>query len=281
MIPYRIPELATKYIAYDMIHRYTGLPPFSEARTRLLYAVLAVEPTAAEHSELYALVVGLLQLGLDTHDWIDTARDAGTEAEMRSRQMKVLGGDYFSGRFYHLLAQAGQRERIHKLSEAVCEINRLKMDHYVDMQQAQMDSERYIGYGVAQRSALLLAFADLVSGETAKRWQELVETVSRAELLAAELDRLHDEVGFHWGLGYWMLLEEQRADGRGESVELHPAYRASAYGRLCDELRRAVALLHDEADRLPDERLADELHRIGEFLLTTLAVPAPAFNETR
>ena len=268
MKPYRIPEMATKYIAYDMIHRYTGLPAFAESRTRLLYAALASKPATSQHSELYALVAGLLQLGLDTHDWIDTDRSIGSEADMRARQLKVLGGDYFSGRFYHLLAQAGELAAVQTLSAAAYEINRLKMDQYIAMQQEQLDGERYIAFGVAQRAELLLAFTSLLDDELAACWPLLVETVSRAELLAAELDRLHDPAGFHWGLGYWLLQQEAQAS------------RADIHERLADELKQSVAQLYDYAETL-GAGMAAEVRGIGDALLSAPHILAPAFNETR
>ncbi|MFS0722654.1 heptaprenyl diphosphate synthase component 1 [Paenibacillus sp. 1P07SE] len=277
MKPYRIPELANKFIAYDMIHRFTGLPAFTEARTRLLYVALTGEPTSPpQHNELYVLVVGLLQLGLDTHDWIDTQRETGSEMEMRERQLRVLGGDYFSGRFYHLLAHAGQIQVIRKLSEAVCEINRLKMDQYAAMQQERLDSDGYIACGVAQRSQLLLSFTEMISRELRPCWEELVESVSRAELLAGELDRLHDPAGFHWSLGYWLLREY----GMVDAGAAEPGVRAAVHDRIAGELQLAVADLRKLADtRAP--MMAEVLRRIGEDLLAAEASPAPAFNETR
>ena len=37
MKPYRVPELAEKYLNYDMIQNHTELPNFPDARVHLLY----------------------------------------------------------------------------------------------------------------------------------------------------------------------------------------------------------------------------------------------------
>ena len=63
-------------------------------------------------SELFTLATSLVQLGLDTHDLVTASNDVKEKKAARSRQLKVLAGDYFSARFYHLLAQAGQIDMI-------------------------------------------------------------------------------------------------------------------------------------------------------------------------
>ena len=54
-----------------MIQAHTELPEFPDTRTRLLFTFLSNQRTPLLHSELYALVVSLVQLGMDTHDMID------------------------------------------------------------------------------------------------------------------------------------------------------------------------------------------------------------------
>src|SRR5690606_13732101 len=121
MRTYRIPEIAKKYVEYDMIKTHTELPAFPDSRARLLFTLLSAERTPAERSELYALVVWLVQLGLDTHDMVESSEGKRPETEMRATQLKVLAGTYFSSRFYELLSQAGQIDMIKKISGAICE----------------------------------------------------------------------------------------------------------------------------------------------------------------
>ena len=93
MKPYRVPELAEKYINYDMIQNHTELPGFPDARVHLLYIFLMDSGrNIAGHEELYALVTSLVQVGLDTHESIDVTEGNQGEAMMRSRQLKVLAG---------------------------------------------------------------------------------------------------------------------------------------------------------------------------------------------
>src|SRR5262245_61503284 len=131
MKSYRIPEMAKKYVEYDMIQAHTELPEFPESRIRLLFTFLANQRTPLIHSELYSLVVSLVQFGMDTHDMIDSESGRLGEKDMRSRQLKVLAGDYYSSRFYQLLAQAGQVEMIRRISNGVTEVNKLKVSLYM------------------------------------------------------------------------------------------------------------------------------------------------------
>lgn len=96
----RIPQLIHKYTGHDMIQTYTELPAFPDSRIRLLVACMKASGISPANQDLYASVVSLVQMGLDTHDLIDTHTGHQSETEMRSRQIKVLGGDYFSSRFY-------------------------------------------------------------------------------------------------------------------------------------------------------------------------------------
>lgn len=75
MRTYRIPEIAQKYVKYDMIEEHTSLPDLANARLRLLHAFLSQQASLQTHSELYTLVVSLVQLGMDTHDLIDTHQE--------------------------------------------------------------------------------------------------------------------------------------------------------------------------------------------------------------
>ena len=142
MNSYRIPEIAKQYTEYDMIQTHTDLPDFPEFRTRLLFAFLNGNNKLSSSSELFTLATSLVQLGLDTHDLVTVSNDVKEKKAARSRQLKVLAGDYFSSRFYQSLAQAGQIEMIKQLSNAICEVNRLKDEYLYENEAAEIDGRR-------------------------------------------------------------------------------------------------------------------------------------------
>ena len=53
-------------------------------------------------------------------------------ATSKEQQLKVLAGDYYSGRYYQVLANAGEIELIQQLSKGVATISELKTRFYDD-----------------------------------------------------------------------------------------------------------------------------------------------------
>jgi heptaprenyl diphosphate synthase component 1 len=288
MKPYKVPEIAKKYVDYDMIHAHTELPDFPDARARLLFAFLSSQRTPLMHGELYALVASLVQLGMDTHDMID---DSGrvAEKEMRSRQLKVLAGDYYSSRFYQLLAQAGQVGMIRRISNGVCEVNKLKVDFYMKMKQLKLGAEEYLGLCVQVKTELFTVFTDIMDETTARAWTELLQGVGRCEVVADELLRSEKPDRFNQSWGYWHVLgagteEEKRKLAEKQQEPAFAASLLSAYdvrGQLAEQLKQAAANVQAIVARLESDKLARELQQIGETFLRPLLPAASALNERR
>ena len=189
MKSYRIPQLASSYIEYDMIEQYTELPNFPDARVHLLYIFLnRGSRLSLDHTELYALVTSLIQMGLDTHESIDIEEGNQSEACMRSRQLKVLAGDYYSSRFYQLLSEQGQIEVITQLSRAICNLNMMKMDFYSSLQEQELSSEQYLQQKVQLNMQLFLSFAPMIEVTFKDSWELLLYEFSLCETVMNELD---------------------------------------------------------------------------------------------
>ncbi|SFI55874.1 heptaprenyl diphosphate synthase [Paenibacillus sp. UNC496MF] len=290
MKPYKVPEIAKKYVEYDMIQAHTELPAFPDSRARLLFTFLSNQRTPLLHSELYTLVVSLVQLGMDTHDLIDESGRVA-EKEMRSRQLKVLAGDYYSSRFYQLLAQAGQVGMIRRISNGVCEVNRLKVNFYMKMKQLKLTAEDYLNQCAQIRTELFTVFTDILDDRTARVWTELLQGVGRCEVVLDELKRSDKPERFGGSWGYWHVLnvgtdEEKRklADDPQEpsiAASLLAAYDIRA--ELAEKLRQSVAAVQSVIARLDSDKLVRELQQIGETFLRPLlpAASASALNERR
>ncbi|MCD9021204.1 heptaprenyl diphosphate synthase component 1 [Cohnella silvisoli] len=276
----RINQMANKYMNHEMISLHTELPEFPDGRISLLYAVLSHQPAAASQKELLSLVTSLVQMGLDTHDMVDNEPNTakGGMLGMRAQQLKVLAGDYFSSRFYHLLSQAGQIESIRHISEAVCDINRIKMNFYAKMKQMKLNAEEYLHYGVALKSGLFLSFTGFMSGLYERLWPELVERFSRCEMLLQELRRVEKLSALEGSWGVWHVLQEgteedrQALGNRGEDLSLiksllHKYEVADKLGAL---LRQSTGQLQTLLQRLQSDKLLRELQPLIEpFLQAT------------
>ncbi|BFH61787.1 heptaprenyl diphosphate synthase component 1 [Paenibacillus azoreducens] len=207
MKPYRIPQLIKKYVEYDMIQKHTELPPFPDARVQLLYIFLNQGTNRMNvNSELFSLVTSLVQMGIDTHETIDTQKDKPGEGFMRSRQLKVLAGDYFSSRFYQLLAQKGQIEAVTRLSQAICDVNVLKMNLYGKMKSLLLSAEEYLRQTVQLNMQLFLSFTPLFEESLRDLWNALLRGVSECETLGREMQRSGGDWYLH-SYSYWHILE--------------------------------------------------------------------------
>ncbi|WP_219836529.1 heptaprenyl diphosphate synthase component 1 [Paenibacillus sp. R14(2021)] len=289
MKPYKIPEIAKKYVEYDMIQAHTELPDFPETRIRLLFTFLANQRTPMLHSELYSLVVSLVQMGMDTHDEIDSASGRLAEKEMRSRQLKVLAGDYFSSRFYQLLAQAGQVDMIRRISDGVCEVNKLKVNLYMKMKQLKLTAEEYLNQCVQLKIELFTAFTAILDEKMSGIWAELLQGFGRCEVVLDELMRSEKPERFSDSWAYWHVLQVgTEEEKRRLSEQLHePSFIASLIstydvrGQLADKLRQSVAHMQGIVSKLESDKLMRELQQIGETFLRPLLPAASALNERR
>jgi len=276
----RMNQMASKYMSHDMISLHTNLPEFPEGRISLLYAFLGHQPRAASHKDLLSIVTSLVQMGLDTHDMVENSRSAFAEGTkgMRAQQLKVLAGDYFSSRFYHLLSQAGQIETIRHISEAVCQVNRLKMNLYGKMKQMKLNAEDYLRYGVELKSGLFLSFTGFMSGLYERVWPEIIERFSRCEVLLQEIGKVETMSSLPESWGFWHILQEgteedrrllaERREDAGFIQSLLRKYEvADKLGAL---LRQSTGQLQALFQKLQSDKLTRELQPLLEpFLQAT------------
>ncbi|MGO4544217.1 heptaprenyl diphosphate synthase component 1 [Paenibacillus sp. 2TAB23] len=289
MKTYRVPELAKKYVEYDMIQEHAVLPDLANARLRLLYAFLNQQKSLQTHSELYTLVVSLVQLGMDTHDLIDTRQDQRSEKEMRARQLKVLAGDYFSATFYQLLAQSGQIDMIAKISSAVSEVNRLKVNLYVRMRQHKLTADEYLSLSVPIKSTLFHIFTDLLDGTLLRVWPEILNGLSLCEALVDELARSKCVDRFDQSWSYWHVMQVATDDERHQLSKHSNDYAciqslAEKYkvrSQLNAKLKASATKVLAAAGMLESDELKGDLTAIVNRLLLEETDFTPALNETR
>lgn len=289
MTTYRISEMTRQHAKHDMIDLHTELPPLAEPRARMLYAFLNQQGSSKAYSELYTLVVSLVQLGMDTHDLIDTETAQRSEREMRSRQLKVLAGDFFSARFYQLLAEAGQIEMIANISNAVCEVNRMKVSLYTRMRGLRLTAEDYFGYVVQLRSEMFQQFAGILDGALSRVWPELLHGVSRCEVALEELERAELTGRFEKSWAYWHVMQVGSEEERQLLMSEKPdngfiqslLHKYDIRALLANKLKQAADLVKTTAAKLESDKLERELADIADGLLARLAGSIPALNETR
>lgn len=280
---YRVPELAKKYFEHEMIESYTELPKMPDGRAELLYMFLN-QSGETVHRELLPLATTIVQVGLDTHDMVDALHSRGIGRSDRTTQLRVLAGDYFSGRFYELLSQAGLISWIRLLSSAICDLNRLKVNFYVKMKQLKLTAEEYVRQSAEMKSALFLTFTDVFDGKYKRLWPELLDSYTRCEVLVEELERTDNPDRFRNSWAYWHVLQQCDADDRRrlqaqERGEPDPVYirglhnKYGVHSRLLTMLDEQCNVLMDKIRMFESDKMIRELSRLMEPFTCALKGP--------
>jgi heptaprenyl diphosphate synthase len=278
---YRIPEMAIKYFDYDMIQKYTELPQFPEFRTQILYAFLNKNNSILNYSELFSLVTSLVQVGLDTHDLVSLTNEVKDTKAARSRQIKVLAGDYFSACFYSLLAKSGHITLIGTIANAICEANRLKLTLYESMKGLKMSADDYLKHSIDIRMQLYLAFTQLMEAPLDIIWPDILQLFTHCELLLQEVGRVEQQQPLIDSWSFWYLLQHVSKEERKQLLADEPdpikirsiwmKYKVAS--QLYQMLATALNKLQDRLLTLEPKELGKELLSIGEPFVRYLSTP--------
>ncbi|MEX2460825.1 MAG: heptaprenyl diphosphate synthase component 1 [Paenibacillaceae bacterium] len=272
MNPFRIAEMTKPFTDYDMIYKHTGLPELAEYRARLLLVFLNQTDLELEQNERVTVATSLVQLALDTHDLVPVSNLQKEEKDARSRQLKVLAGDYFSSRFYHILAKAGQIEMIKQLSEAICKVNRTKMNLYLRMKQLKMTAAEYLEQSVLIKVELFLSFEHLMRGESLQIWSDLLKMFALGEVLTAEIARSEGPEDFHSSWAYWHIMQAATKDEKkqlqaGELDKLRQLIiKYNCSSSLHSLLEKNMEQLLNQIQLIESESLKQEIKPIYESL---------------
>jgi len=135
-------------------------------------------PMTDEH-QISAVTVGIVHASLTEHEKVKAV-----EATSKEQQLLVLSGDYYSGRYYQLLAQTGNIFLIHKLSEGIVK----RCEHQIRIYEEQKRSlEQWIESLMTIESELIAQYYD-VYGFTA--YTGLMQQTLTYIRLKKELDLL-------------------------------------------------------------------------------------------
>lgn len=272
----KMADKARLYTRHDMIEAYSELPPYPENRARLLQWFLA-RGTSGNKRDLYALAVSLAQFGLDTHDLVGDPAGGESLGQVRRRQLQVLAGDYFNGRFYELLSRDGGIEAIRLVSRAICEVNRLKAGLYEKLRSLRMTAEEYLDHLVLIRSELFMPLVHFMSSRDAERFPVLFRSLVRCEIISDEL-KAGAGGDMHYGFAFWHLLDQATPAERESLLSERAAAFAAMLGKyninnvleqMLDAQFHAVRRL---AESFGSESLLAEVTRMLESLAVCLPV---------
>ncbi len=156
-------------------------PFIDDNKLFLLVSMLEDLDLSDEEMDKFITSTMLVQIALDTHELVtNTTFKNETTSILRTRQLSVLAGDYYSGLYYKILSDISQVPLIQALAGAIKDINEQKIKVYqstIEDINVLLDSIRII------EASLLLSIADFFNK---KIWSDYVSNL----LL---LNRLIDE----------------------------------------------------------------------------------------
>lgn len=261
-----ISNLAQKYVGYDMITKHTDLPDFPVPRVHLLYTFLNAhqQEQALNAAQSCALASFLVQLGLDTHDLIDQNDGAIEDELMRSRQLKVLAGDYFSSVFYEILAEEGNITTIASMSAAICEVNRMKVSLYTKLKTMSLSAEQYLKDKVSLKMGLFVSFTGSLDKSLQNVWKLLLAQFSCLEIVLEELDPESTLPEKRMSYTYLKIMETGSSEDKEKlsksKVGLEEWTRLLSKYNIADQFKMMFTTTLEEIQSLMADSQVEKLH---------------------
>ncbi|WP_458412688.1 heptaprenyl diphosphate synthase component 1 [Schinkia sp. CFF1] len=117
-------------VKHPYLMKFIDVPIIEEQKLLLLYFILKKSNMPFDRIRQSTVATMLVQLALDTHELVGLHRIEDDNPFMKQRQLTVLGGDYYSGLYYYLLALVDDIPMLKILSTAIKEINEHKISVY-------------------------------------------------------------------------------------------------------------------------------------------------------
>jgi heptaprenyl diphosphate synthase len=162
---------------------YLRSPDLERLQLVLADAMVRSAGLPKEESELVVSTLLLIYHGLAVHDDIDKL---SARPDEKYRQLGVLAGDYFSSKYYRLLAEAGQVALIGRFALAIQAINEAKSELERDPADFGMSIDQYLGLQERIHGELLHCLREAYLPNDPV-WEELVNLFVRATVLQKEL----------------------------------------------------------------------------------------------
>lgn len=175
----------------QFVAKVIGQPRIPLLALALHYLFLKERHFSSDQIRDYCTSTMLVQMGLNIHSEVSVDNDDETEHpdRMRLKQMQVLAGDLFSGKFYQILAHRGDMRVIHFLSEATSVINQAKSNLYNLFQNDDKFSVKsYVREIEKIVSSLLRAWLENERPSENSKWMTMVSSLLTAERISSDLD---------------------------------------------------------------------------------------------
>lgn len=126
-----IKKQVERKVTHPYLAQFIPVPYIDEDKLLILISIM--EQLDLPYSQLknYALTTMLIQIALDTHEYVSNSPVAAKEKDNPTgRQLTVLAGDYYSGLYYKFLAETDDISMIKILALGIKEVNEHKISVY-------------------------------------------------------------------------------------------------------------------------------------------------------
>lgn len=118
------------HIVDSFVWRHIEEPIIDEDKIAAMLLLLSDADATEQQQSNYILSIMLMQIALDTHENVTNEMNSKDSDELRTRQLTILAGDYYSGLYYHILAKTEDVRFIKEFSRGIQEINESKVELY-------------------------------------------------------------------------------------------------------------------------------------------------------
>ncbi|HET7657220.1 MAG TPA: heptaprenyl diphosphate synthase component 1 [Bacillales bacterium] len=118
-----------QHMHHSILLKNMDMPVPDEEKLSLLYQMFLEAECSRQEIDTYVVTIMLVQAALDAHDLITTDKPVNQKAE-KSRQLTILGGDYYSGLYYQLLTELNDIALIRQIAQSIQLVNEHKMYLY-------------------------------------------------------------------------------------------------------------------------------------------------------
>lgn len=117
-------------VQHTFLTQHIENPEIDENKLYFLNHILTKTTLAPKVRTELIITTMLVQIALDIHDQIPDYKGEQDPSISVGSQLSILAGDYYSGLYYQMLSDIGEREYITVLATAIKHINELKMELY-------------------------------------------------------------------------------------------------------------------------------------------------------
>lgn len=182
-------------ISYSFLDRHTKNHKINLYKLKAIIYLLHHSKLSKSIQEKYVISTILVEIALDTHEQVKENAEIQDHYDKNlTKQLSVLGGDYYSSLYYVLLSEIEDYSFIHYLATSIKEVNELKMDFHF---QESTNLDDYLKLRKRIESYIINSVANYVNVNDPNLLQAL-ELIFIIDVLVREKDHYKNENSFKY-----------------------------------------------------------------------------------